>query len=49
MYVVSTKGCINHSPVMTALCLCHHYKWIGALLWGKSQQGTTENSNQISS
>jgi hypothetical protein len=44
VYIVSAKGCIKHSLVMTALCLCHHFKWIGVLLWGKSQQETTENS-----
>lgn len=36
------RGYINHSLLINALCLCHHYKWTRVLLWGKSQQETTE-------
>lgn len=45
----SPKGFMNNSLETTVLCLCHHYKWIGLILWNISQYRVTEQGNNSKS
>jgi hypothetical protein len=45
----SPKEFMSHSLETTALCLFHHYKWIGMLLWNISQYRIAEQGKNTKS